>query len=153
MRIASTQYTANTKSFEIYLSGCYGSCFNCHNPELKDFNIGEELDEDYIEEILDKINTFNNLIDNIWILGGEPLDQNQIELLSLLYTLNSCTDKKIWLFTRYELDEIPNEVKNLCDYIKTGCYEESLKVDDYVMYGVKIATSNQKIYSKEEFTV
>ena len=38
--------------------------------------------------------------------------------------------------------------KELCDYIKTGSYIEELKCDDNIQYGIKLATSNQKINKK-----
>ena len=47
MKIAGTQFTLKTKSFEIYVSGCAGNphCKGCHNPETWDFNVGEEFDD------------------------------------------------------------------------------------------------------------
>lgn len=147
MNIVSTQFNLNNKILEIYLSGCYGNCCNCHNPELKDFSIGDYyLDE--LLKIIQKINEFNSLIDNIWILGGEPLDQNHNELIKMLINLKQ-TNKKIWLFTRYEIDEISEEIIECCDYIKTGKYIPQLTTDDNIQYGIKLATSNQKIYKIE----
>jgi len=76
MRIAGTQFTLKTKSFEIYVSGCAGNphCKGCHNPETWDFNIGDEFDDKLKEQISNKITSFNNIIENIMIFGGEPLD-------------------------------------------------------------------------------
>lgn len=147
MNIVSTQFNLNNKTLEIYLSGCYGNCYNCHNPELKDFNIGNY----YLNKLLDiikKIKAFDSLIDNIWILGGEPLDQNHNELIKMLINLKQ-TNKKIWLFTRYEIDEISEEIIECCDYIKTGKYIPELTTDDNIQCGIKLATSNQKIYKIE----
>ena len=39
-------------------------------------------------------------------------------------------------------------IKELCDYIKTGEYDESLKCENNIQYGIKLATSNQKINKK-----
>jgi anaerobic ribonucleoside-triphosphate reductase activating protein len=146
MNVASTQYSLNTKSFEIYLSGCNGSCKGCCNPELKDFNIGEELDTDVLIKIISKIKEFDNLIENIWILGGEPLDQRYEELASLIFLLKTNTSKKIWLFTRYSIDYVDEHLRHYIDYVKCGEYLEELKCDDNIQYRVKLATSNQKIY-------
>ena len=147
MKIAGTQFTLKTKSFEIYVSGCAGNphCKGCHNPETWDFDIGDEFDENIKEQITNKINSFSSLIQNIMIFGGEPLDQkkeNLIDLLSFLSTFN----KKIWLFTRYEKKEIPYDILSYLDYVKCGRYIPELSVDDNVCYGIKLATSNQKIY-------
>jgi anaerobic ribonucleoside-triphosphate reductase activating protein len=149
MKIASTQYSLNTQSFEIYLSGCKGDdgvhCNGCHNPELWDFNIGEEYNTSYFSRLKTKIKEFDLLIKNIYILGGEPLDNTPNELSELLFELKTL-DKDIWLFTHYEIDEIPEYVKNYCKYIKTGRYIPELKSDNNIQYGIKLASSNQKIY-------
>lgn len=147
MNIAATQYTLETKSFEIYVSGCKGNCKGCHNPELRDFNIGNPLTQNTIAHIIDKIHEFDSLIDHIWILGGEPLDQDLDELIWLLKTLRQ-TNKPIWLFTRFNLDSVPNNIKQQCDYIKCGEYIEELQTDANTQYGVQLATSNQFIFKK-----
>ena len=151
MNILSTQYTLNQKAYEIYLAGCNANphCINCHNPESWDFNNGTPW-KNKIDGILLKINNENNLhmINKIWILGGEPLDQNFWELSILLQMLRLFTTKEIWLFTRYNLDEIDEYTLSQCDYIKCGRYLPKLTCDNNIQYGVKIATSNQKIYKK-----
>ena len=149
MNILSTQYTLSRRSFEIYIAGCVGNphCKNCHNPEYWDFNMGEKYDSDYFNKIKIKINDFDSMIDKIEIFGGESLDQDYNELkifLSDLKTLN----KPIWLFTRYELSNISNFIKERCDYIKCGRYIEELSCSDNVQYRITLATSNQKIYKK-----
>lgn len=150
MNILATQYTLQTKSLDIYLAGCNGQpkCQGCHNPESWDFNQGEIYNQEYYENKLrDKIKTFSSVINNIMIFGGEPLDQKHSELLTLLYDLNE-TNLPIWLFTRYELDEIPEEIIGVCNYIKCGRFLPELKTDDNIQYGIKLPTSNQYIYKK-----
>jgi anaerobic ribonucleoside-triphosphate reductase activating protein len=147
MNIAATQYTLETKSFEIYVSGCKGNCKGCHNPELRDFNIGNPLTQNTITHIIDKIHEFDSLIDHIWILGGEPLDQDSMTLQELLGELQ-ITNKPIWLFTRFELDDVPDIIKQHCDYIKCGSYIGELQTSDNWQHGIQLATSNQNIYMK-----
>ena len=36
-------------------------------------------------------------------------------------------NKPIVLFTRFEIDEVPDDIKELCDYIKTGKYDYKRK--------------------------
>ncbi|MBO7693901.1 MAG: 4Fe-4S cluster-binding domain-containing protein [Methanobrevibacter sp.] len=150
MNIISTQYTLKYKSFEIVVSGCKGDngkhCFGCHSPETWDFNIGENY-ENQIQKILRKIKEANDLIDWIWVYGGEPLDNNIEELIDMLSSLKE-SNKPIVLFTRYSFDSIPQDVKDLCDYIKCGAYQQELTVEDNIQYGIKLATSNQHIYKK-----
>lgn len=144
MNIVSTQFTMDKNSFEIYLSGCTHRCSQkCHNIELWDFNLGTKYDEKYLMNITKKILKFDNIIDKISIFGGEPLDQDITELVNFLKDLKKF-NKEIWLFTSYELDKVPDSVLELCDYIKTGSFIESLiceKLDN----GYTLASSNQKI--------
>lgn len=148
MNILSTQYTLSNKALEIYVAGCSGQphCINCHNPMSWDFNLGAYWEE-HMKEIQEKCNMFGELIDNIMIFGGEPLDQSRNELEQMLVELDKI-EFPIWLFTRYSIDEIPSFVKEYCDYIKCGRYEESLTTDNNIQYGIKLATSNQNIYKK-----
>ena len=150
MNILATQYSLNTKSFEIYLSGCSGNphCKGCHNPESWDFTKGTKFDNTYENSIQEKIISFKTLIDNVMIFGGEPLDQDITELTILLKFLKSIDNVSVWIFTRYDITEVPPCVKQHCDYIKCGRYIETLTVDDNIQYGIKLATSNQKIYKK-----
>jgi len=152
MNILATQYTLATKSFEIYVAGCNGSphCKGCHNAESWDFNNGEPYNEELLNKMLLKIEEFDSLIDNIWILGGEPLDNNIREVCKMVVDF-AFRNKKIWLFTRYSLEEVKNKLKEnitLFDYIKCGEYNCNLITNDNIQYGIKLATSNQKIYKE-----
>lgn len=146
MNIVSTQFTLEHNSFDIYLSGCKGQpkCEGCHNKELWDFNVGKPY-QAWLPKIIEKIKTFDSLIDNIMILGGEPLDQSLDDLLTLLKQLKT-VNKKIWLFTRYALIDIPVEVVKHVDYIKTGRYMPELKTSDNIQYKIPLASSNQTIF-------
>jgi organic radical activating enzyme len=148
IRIASTQYSINTQSFELYFSGCKANphCEDCHNPELWSFNVGKEYTPELRNRLLRKINGFNTLIDNISLLGGDPMDQDLDELISLIDDFESCK-KKVWLFTRFELDEIPDKIKSKVDFIKTGRYLPRDK-SNHVEYGVVLASANQHVYKR-----
>lgn len=147
IRIAGTQYSLETKAFEIYLAGCKGNphCLDCHNPELWDFNIGSVYNEKYFSYIKNRVIQFDILIENIMIMGGEPLDQDLNSLIKFLKDLNTL-NKQIWLFTRFELNEIPQRILSLCNYVKTGRYIKELSVDNNIQFGIKLATLNQKIH-------
>src|SRR5690606_18187499 len=130
-------------AFEIYLTGCgrEPKCSNCHNPELWDFNKGEEIDYNKLKNDLSlKLNQFDNIV----ILGGEPLDQDILDLIELLSFLIKFK-KPIWLYTSYELEDIPKDVLKLVDYVKVGRYDESQK-GNFTHYGVTLHSANQKIY-------
>ena len=138
------------RSFDIYIAGCHPPhCHGCHNPEGWDFNNGDVYTSDYIHKIFGKMEEFYSLIQNIMIFGGEPLDSPTDELIDLLTLIHLAADSKpIWLFTRYELHNVPEQLKAICAYIKCGRYEEDKKVEGYKQYGITLATSNQKIYKR-----
>jgi anaerobic ribonucleoside-triphosphate reductase activating protein len=144
LNIVSTQYTLKYGSYEIYVSGCHGKCVNCHNPELHDFNLGTPY-KAWIPKIKGRLKSFSELIDWVWVLGGEPLMQDIEELIDLLKELKSL-NKPIMLFTGFDYDYVPKEIIALCDYIKCGAYVEELRTDDNIQYGVPLASSSQKIY-------
>lgn len=149
MNILATQFDIGRSSLEIFLAGCKGNpkCTNCHNPESWYFNSGDVIDAKFYKKLQDKDRVYDSLIKSISIMGGEPLDQNVVEFCDFLKELTKI-GKEIWLFTRYELDEIPEYVKVHCDYIKCGRYLEEFKATDNIQYGVCLATTNQNIYKR-----
>ncbi|MFP4698672.1 MAG: 4Fe-4S cluster-binding domain-containing protein [Eubacteriales bacterium] len=153
MNIAHIDYSLKMKSLDVYVSGCNAPhCEGCHNPELWDFKVGEKVIDKWLE-VEKYFDNFSELIDNVMIFGGEPLDQNPKKLDWLLFLLDcrrvEFGDKfKIWLFTKYEFKDIPIYIKKYCDYIKCGKFVKELKTDNNVQFGVKLATSNQKIYRR-----
>lgn len=130
-------------SVDIFLTGCNRNpkCKGCQNPLLWDFDNGENLN---IEALSKWLFIKYEYYDNICILGGEPLDNK--DLINLLYKIYGI--KPIWLYTSYELEEISEDIKQYCDYIKTGKYIEELKTEDNFSYGIRLITSNQKINKK-----
>lgn len=145
MHIAATQYTLSTSSLDIYFSGCNPPhCKECQNPELWKF-VNKNNYIKKFKDIEEKVKNFDTLIENIMLFGGEPLDQNHDEFLDFLNKLKTL-NKKVYLFTRYDIDEVPENIKFLCNYIKCGRYLPELKTNDNIMYGITLATSNQKIY-------
>ena len=145
MNILTTEYTLKHRAFEIYVAGCNPPhCKGCHNPQSWDFNCGIYWKDKYID-IKNKITRNKHLVKRVWILGGEPLDQDHNQLFELINKLKEL-DVEIWLWTRYEIDDVPEKIKQLCDYIKTGRYIPERISDDNVQFNVKLATSNQKIH-------
>ena len=132
-------------SVDIFLSGCKREpkCKNCHNSHLWNFNEGVEINYNNLINWLSKKEEY---YDNITIMGGEPLHNKDLNIL--LEEIK--TIKPIWLYTSYELNEIPNDIKKLCTYIKTGKYIEELRSDNNIQYGIKLASDNQKIIKTEE---
>ena len=77
------------------------------------------------------------------------MDQNLSEFITFCIELKQDTEKKLWLFTRYELPEVKDKLKEyikLFNYIKCGKYIPELSAKDYIQQGIQLATTNQKIY-------
>ena len=148
MKIAGVEYSIATRSLDIYISGCKAEpkCNGCHNPELWDFKAGAPFDAGKMAEITQMIKDNDILIDNIFIMGGEPLDQEWKYLEVLLEALAQ-VGKYIWVFTRFELNEIDvDRLRPFVDYIKTGRYDDKQLSKDNIQFGVKLASSNQRVW-------
>lgn len=129
----------------IFLQGCNHRCYNCWNKSTWDFNGGKELTNDKINKIIEIAN--KDYIKGISILGGEPFQQNNNELLSFLKLLKLKVNKPIYLWTGYTFDNIPKEYQeclNYIDLIVDGKFIDELKDYNLNMRG----SSNQNIYHK-----
>lgn len=134
-------------AYEIYLAGCHGYCKGCHSKHTWDFKAGKpfiDVKDKLIKDMLEKEAFFDNIV----ILGGEPLDHDQLPLM--LQLLGSCfPNKKIYLYTHFDAITINQNFKNikkLVDYIKLGDYDDRFintenKPDS--LTGVTLATTNQ----------
>lgn len=147
MNVLATEYSLSTSSLDIYLAGCKPPhCPGCHNPESWDFSLGKPY-ETFLPSLSFKIASYKSLVKNIFILGGEPLHQDKMKLLTLLGFLSEFKNP-LWLFTRYEIEKVPLEVIGLVDYIKTGPFKRELVTEDNIQFGIKLASTNQRIYHK-----
>lgn len=133
------QEVPNEISLVINISGCPHKCEGCHSQYLWEYE-GNYISKDF-NNIL---NFYDGMITCVCFMGGE---QNVDELESYLkyvkeYGLKTC------LYSGCDLiEEIAILLPHL-DWVKIGRYEESLRTDDNMQYGIKLATSNQKIYKK-----
>lgn len=141
MFIAGTEYNILRKCLEIYITGCKPPhCPGCHNESLWDFV--NENNMDYYKQIIrNKIQT--NMVDEVWILGGEPLDQDLFELEDLIRFIKQY-EVDIWLWTKYT-DYSKIKFLYLLDYIKIGRYDKNLNAYMDTVNNIKLASSNQKI--------
>lgn len=152
LQIAHIDYSINTKSLDIFTIGCNGNCDGCFNKELKDWNQKGMSVYDVLNKIMELNHKYDILIDKIILVGGDPYDAYEkypFDLKNLIKGIKGITHKPIFLFTRYSFEYIADDLKDLVDYIKTGKYIPELKCDDNIEYGIKLATTNQRIYKKE----
>ena len=105
-------------ALSVYFSGCHFHCPGCHNPEAQDFNYGEELTKEKIQEILHKLNK-NGVARKLSILGGEPLCEENRKAVCML--INICRevypDLKIYIWTGYIIEELFEEQDSVIETI------------------------------------
>lgn len=96
----------NEIGVSLFVQGCHFHCKGCFNPETWDFTGGKEWNrkvEDNFISLLAK-----PYIKRVSILGGEPLaDENAETVLGIIQRIRRVyPDKKIWLYTGYDWDEV-----------------------------------------------
>ena len=109
----------------LFVSGCNLNCPGCFNKKAQNFNFGKPFLDETLEELL--AYGEDERIDHLSILGGEPLDPANFEMVHLIVRCwkELYPDKPIWLWTGYSLEyvlERTHEIYNYLDYIVDGPY-------------------------------
>lgn len=105
----------------LYMQGCDLHCPGCHNKSTWNINEGIEEDIDHlVNELYEKV--FNK---KITISGGEPLYQKE----ALAVLISQLKDKgfNIVLYTGHRREDVPQEIVNNINYLKTGNFIEEQK--------------------------
>jgi anaerobic ribonucleoside-triphosphate reductase activating protein len=128
----------------LFVSGCNNKCEGCFNPETWDFKYGQEFTEKTMMELMNYIG--NPHIAGLSVLGGEPLDPENIETVAeICKTVKDLyPTKSIWLWTGYDFIEdglINHRIMQYIDVLVDGRFKESLK-DLKLKYA---GSSNQRI--------
>lgn len=114
-------------SVSVWFGGCNFHCDGCFNKDTWSMSIGEEYTsstEDFIIELLTK---HKGTKKNLTLLGGEPLLERNFDVLKKLIERAKPVSNKIWLWTGYEFNDIPNfDVIKDVDYIVCGKYIKEL---------------------------
>ena len=69
----------------LFVSGCRNRCKGCFNPETWDFNYGKRFTGGTVRDILDALKPDH--IDGLSILGGDPFEPENIEVIDQLCSL------------------------------------------------------------------
>lgn len=132
----------------LYVSGCLHHCKGCFNTETWDFKAGKEFTKEKKDEFIEACKNEN--ITAVSILGGEPLQQNFLEMLDLLRTIKTQVKKPIWMWTGYRLEELGSYQKQMLedfvDVLIDGKFEEDKK-DITLKYS---GSTNQRVINIKE---
>lgn len=138
----------------LWTVGCPHHCKGCHNKNLWDYGAGQNIPiKTVINEIKEKINK-NGIMRNFSVLGGEPLDpQNIKDVSEILKEIRAVYPSiKIYLWTGYTFEELSdreeaqNVLKNV-DVLIEGRYIEELRADLPLR-----GSSNQRVYVRGKDT-
>lgn len=121
-------------AFSVFFQGCKKRCRGCHNPELQPMNEGTE---EYVDRIMAKVRKNLEWYDSVAFMGGEPLEQPEA-LMQMLDEIEEMGLER-WLYTGYEINEVPKEITEKCSVIVAGPYKEELNTGGFP------ASSNQVI--------
>ena len=127
-------------SFTLWFSGCSMGCKNCHNPTLQSDDKGGEYDTRTILFAIGR-ECEKQDINTVVLLGGEPLEQPYEDLFLLVSKLH-IQGYKIWLYTGWEFEDIPEQIKNNLHTIKCGPYVDDLRCDGFP------SSTNQRVFRK-----
>jgi len=144
MKLAGIDFNLNHKAVEVYISGCcVPHCEGCHNEELWSFERGHNPFGSLMSLIIQKGNL--PITKRVWIMGGEPLDQDLERLWRFIAMIKhfSPPDFEIWLWTRYT--HIPEKISKYITHAKVGSYQKNLDPYTDTEYGVTLASLNQRI--------
>lgn len=145
MRVAGFDYMdiADTDGLAlcVYFQGCRHNCKGCHNKELQSFCGGEDYN---IIELSDKVlhAMAQGDYDYVVLSGGDPLCQDLDEIRVFMQLLVR-GGVKIWVYTGYDYEQVPDWCKRLAYCIKCGKYDTRFPKRG------KLATGNQVFIFKD----
>lgn len=128
----------------LWVSGCTIRCKGCHNKQLWDKKNGQLFTNKETNQILQLLD--NKYINGLSILGGEPLDDYNInEVKNIIVAVkNKFPEKDIWLWSGFEYSDVKEKLGdclNLIDYIIAGPFIEEQKKE--LQYR---GSSNQRVF-------
>lgn len=129
----------------LFVSGCTKNCKGCFNQEAKDFNAGKLFTGQTLHEILQALR--DPAIDGISILGGDPLEEANIETVDYICKTVKANypDKTVWVWTGALHHQINPNYLTAVDVLVDGPFVESKKVE-----GQFFGSSNQRIIKLKE---
>ncbi|MDO9897544.1 anaerobic ribonucleoside-triphosphate reductase activating protein [Glaesserella parasuis] len=124
------QEVPNETSLAFLISGCPLGCKGCHSIESWKLGSGQILSEIYLQQ---RLAQYQGLISCVLFMGGEWLPELLLQRLRLVRQ----SGLKTCLYTGLELEQLPQEILAVLDYVKTGRWIAELG-------GLNCITTNQR---------
>ncbi|MDG6252389.1 anaerobic ribonucleoside-triphosphate reductase activating protein [Glaesserella parasuis] len=124
------QEVPNETSLAFLISGCPLGCKGCHSIESWKLGSGQFLSEIYLQQ---RLAQYQGLISCVLFMGGEWLPELLLQRLQLVRQ----SGLKTCLYTGLELEQLPQEILAVLDYVKTGRWIAELG-------GLNCITTNQR---------
>ena len=151
----------------VFVQGCPHRCPGCFNPETWDFEGGQELSNDFLEDIVKKLHA-NNINRRLCIMGGEPLCQENLflTLLILKTVKEQSPNTELAVWTGYKYEELLKshnahltQILELIDILVDGPFILEQKDTSLAMRGsrnqriidIKNSLKNNEIILKTEY--
>lgn len=132
----------------LWVSGCTHHCKGCHNFTSWNFNQGDVFDNETKDKLYDLIS--KPFIKGLTLTGGDPIDSYDDVLELVKDFKKTFTDKDIWLYTGYTIEQLnengKNEILRYIDVLVDGEYKEELRDVSLPFRG----SSNQRIIRLNE---
>ncbi len=115
----------------LFVSGCEHQCKGCYNQGTWSLCSGHPFTQELEDRIIADLNDTRIPRRGLSLSGGDPLHpQNVASVLNLVIRVKQeCTDKDIWLWTGYRLNELSDEQRQVLEYIDVlidGKFEKEL---------------------------
>lgn len=106
-----------------FVSGCRRHCKGCFNAEAQSFCFGEPFTQSVLNIVIDHLN--KPYISGVTLLGGEPMEPENIPGLTLLAGAVKNLGKTVWIYSGFTYEEIMEdssmrELLSLCDVLVDG---------------------------------
>lgn len=108
----------------IFFQGCKHHCKGCHNPQTWPFEGGTNYTP---MELLKEIQK-NKLVTKITLSGGDPLYQNQQDLITFIKLLKEHGYGDIIIYTGFTLEEVQDS------FLPEYCSSNTLQVLDNIIF-------------------
>jgi anaerobic ribonucleoside-triphosphate reductase activating protein len=134
MHIAGHELNFEHGALEVFVSGCTRDCPGCHNPELQKYGVGKKWQRWIRENTHHLSSDYKDLIDKVWIMGGDLLCQPPEDIVEFLKALRKAAPyAQIIVWTgAASVVSVDADVYELVDGMKLGFYDQTLADDSYL---------------------